>query len=255
MGKYTIAICDDEKEIRQLLHGWLASSEFDANIVEYDSAETLINEIDTGNIIDVLFLDIAMGKTDGIEAARTLGKRIENDGRSIRASRPLIIFITGIPDRMGDAFGVRAYGYLLKPISKASFESELKRAVDELKKLDAQMVCRSSYEGNRKHQLITLQVGAATIQMSINDILYIESGGRKTIVHTKKKRYEVYRKMTEFEEKLGKDFFRIHRGYLVNMSHIRGYTRAEAILDSGDRVIISKYKYADFVKAYMDHIS
>ena len=37
----------------------------------------------------MIFLDIAMGGTDGIEAAKALGERIEGSGRSIRASRPL----------------------------------------------------------------------------------------------------------------------------------------------------------------------
>ena len=121
MGKMCFAICDDEKAVRELLYGWLSGSVYNAEIKEYSSAEDLIKDIDSGSKIDVLFLDIAMGGTDGIEAAKALGKRIEESGRSIRASRPLIIFVTGIPDRMGDAFGVRAYGYLLKPIFKAAF--------------------------------------------------------------------------------------------------------------------------------------
>ena len=254
MGKMCFAICDDEKAVRELLYGWLSGSVYNAEIKEYSSAEDLIKDIDSGTKIDVLFLDIAMGGTDGIEAAKALGERIERGGRSIRASRPLIIFVTGIPDRMGDAFGVRAYGYLLKPISKATFESELRRAVEELKKMDAQMICEATYEEDAGEQYTTIQTGGVTLQIAIKNILYVESNGRKTTVHLKSKIYEVYKRMSEFEEELGKDFFRIHRGYLVNLNHIRGYTRTEAIIDSGDSIIISKYKYADFVKAYMDHI-
>ena len=126
--------------------------------------------------------------------------------------------------------------------------------MEELKKMDAQMICEATYEEDTGEQYTTIQTGGITIQIAIKDILYIESNGRKTTVHLKGKSYEVYKRMSEFEDELGKEFFRIHRGYLVNLNHIRGYTRTEAIMDSGDSIIISKYKYADFVKAYMDYI-
>ena len=113
MEKYHFAVCDDEKAVRELLSGWLSDSPYKAQISEYSSGEELIKDIDAGTRIDVLFLDIAMGASDGIEIAKKLVTRIENNGKSMRASRPLIIYVTGIPDRMGDAFGVKAYGYLL----------------------------------------------------------------------------------------------------------------------------------------------
>lgn len=132
MKRYCFAICDDEEPIRILLHEWLCESRYDAEVKAYASGEELIEDIDAGLAVDVLFLDIAMGETDGIATAKELVNRIEQSGKSMRASRPLIIFVTGIPDRMGDAFEVRAYGYLLKPITREMFEAELQRAVDEL---------------------------------------------------------------------------------------------------------------------------
>ena len=253
MEKYCFAICDDEKEVRNLLRGWLSNSSYKAEIKEYASGEELIEDIDAGVRIDVLFLDIAMSGNDGIETARELGIRIEHDGKSMRASRPLIIYVTGIPDRMGDAFGVKAYGYLLKPVSQASFDGELHRAVEELKKLDAQLVCETTFQ-DTADAFIAVQSGKGIANVKLKDILYVESSGRKSVVHTTGERLEVYKQMTEFEEELGKEFFRIHRGYLVNMHHIKGYSRTELQVDNGESIIISKYKYAEFIKAYMDYI-
>ena len=254
MGKYCFAVCDDEKAVRDLLHGWLSDSSYNADIKEYSSGEELIKAIDAETRIDVLFLDIAMGGNDGIETARELGMRIEDNGKSMRASRPLIIYVTGIPDRMGDAFGVKAYGYLLKPVSRASFDGELHRAVEELKKLDAQLVCETTYQ-DIADAFIAVQSGKGIVNVKLKDILYVESSGRKSVVHTAGEQLEVYKQMAEFEDELGKEFFRIHRGYLVNMQHIKGYSRTEIQVDNGETIIISKYKYADFIKAYMDFIS
>ena len=100
-----------------------------------------------------------------------------------------------------------------------------------------------------------MQIGKESVTLRVKDILYVESSGRKAVVHMKDKRYEIYRQMAGLEEELGKEFFRIHRGYLVNMKHIKGYSRSEVQIDNGDLLIISKYKYQEFVKAYMDYIS
>ena len=230
MTRYSIAICDDEEDVRSIFHDWVSKAKYDADVKEYSGGDELIKDIDAGAGIDILFLDIAMGKNDGIETAKELGRRVEASGKSMRASRPLIIFVTGIPDRMGDAFGVKAFDYLLKPVSQASFESELHRAVEELQRLDAQLICETKYQ-NEEDRFISIQSGKGTIK------------------------HEVYRQMNDFEDELGNSFFRVHRGYLVNMRHIKGYSRSEVQVDNGDALIMSKYKYADFIRAYMEFIS
>ncbi len=255
MDKYRFAVCDDEEAIRNLIAGWLSKSPYKAEIKEYDSGEKLISDIDAGTKLDILFLDIAMGGTDGIDTARELGMRVEKNGRSMRASRPLIIYVTGIPDRMGDAFGVKAYDYLLKPVSQPVFEGELRRAVEELKRLDAQLVCETRYEDAKPEKYVVVQTGKDTLNLKYRDVIYVESNGRKSIIHSDGKSYDVYKQMSEFENEFGKLFFRIHRGYLVNMQHIKGYSRNEVYMDNGESLIISKYKYGEFIKAYMDFLA
>ena len=130
MTKYCIAICDDEEPIRSLLGEWIRTSKYNAEVREYSSGKELLNAVDEGLRVDVLLLDIAMNESDGLETAKELGQRIEATGKSMRASRPLIIFVTGIPDRMGDAFDVKAFDYLLKPVARDVLEIELLRAIE-----------------------------------------------------------------------------------------------------------------------------
>lgn len=255
MDKYRFAVCDDEEAVRSLISGWLLKSPYKAEIKEYDSGEELLRDIDAGVNPDILFLDIAMGGADGIETARELGKRVENNGRSMRASRPLIIYVTGIPDRMGDAFGVKAYDYLLKPVSQPVFDGVLRRAVEELLRLDAQLVCEARHEDAQTEKYIVVQTGKDTLNLKYRDVIYVESNGRKSIIHSEGKSYDVYKQMSEFENEFGKLFFRIHRGYLVNMQHIKGYSRTEVYMDNGESLIISKYKYGEFIKAYMNFLA
>ena len=56
------------------------------------------------------------------------------------------------------------------------------------------------------------------------------------------------------ESELKPDFFRIHKGYLVNIKYVERYDRTEVKMRNGDSLLISKYKYQDFVKRYLEYI-
>ena len=66
---------------------------------------------------------------------------------------------------------------------------------------------------------------------------------------------EHWGKISDLEQELNPEFFRIHKGYLVNLKQIEGYDRTEVCMKNGNKLLISKYKYQDFVKAYLQYIS
>ena len=53
------------------------------------------------------------------------------------------------------------------------------------------------------------------------------------------------------ESELGDQFCRVHKRSLVNLAYVEGYSKTELTLTSGEKLLISKYKYQDFVKAYL----
>ena len=69
------------------------------------------------------------------------------------------------------------------------------------------------------------------------------------------KKIEHWGKISDLEQELNPEFFRIHKGYLVNLKQIEGYDRTEVCMKNGNKLLISKYKYQDFVKAYLQYIS
>ena len=60
-----------------------------------------------------------------------------------------------------------------------------------------------------------------------------------------------YAKIGDLETELQGQFFRVHKGYLVNLSYVDGYTKTEVSLTNGEKLLISKYKYRDFAKAHL----
>ena len=62
----------------------------------------------------------------------------------------------------------------------------------------------------------------------------------------------------KFAEVFGRaagQYYRIHRGYLINLFHVEGYDKTEVRMANGDKLLLSRYKYDGFVQAYMDYIS
>jgi two-component system LytT family response regulator/two-component system response regulator LytT len=145
---------------------------------------------------------------------------------------------------MPDAFSFHAFGYLVKPLKKEEFNRCFSKAAEECEKRD---------DRNEPKSLL-IKVGAATRKIFIDDIEYVESEKRKNIIHLKNENLIYYGLMEDLEQTLTKGFFRIHKGYLVNMKYVEKYDRIQLWMRSGDCLLISKYRYAEFVKAYIEFL-
>lgn len=86
------------------------------------------------------------------------------------------------------------------------------------------------------------------------EIFYAENDARKIILHTLQGEYAYYGKMKDLEEKLGDTFFRCHRGYLVALDKVKAYDRREIELINGEKLLLSKQKYMEFVQRHTGYI-
>ena len=227
-----IAICDDEAPTRAYLASLIRAQSCPCEIVEYASAGDCLAD---QREIDLLFLDIELAPSglDGMALARKIRERAT-------VTQPVIIFVTGYERYVFDAFDVGAFQYLLKPVDEEKFAQVFARAVAQI--------------GTTKEKLgrvLTLQSANASKTVPLNSICYIESSNHKVELHLKDGVFVCYAKIGELELELQDRFFRIHKGYLVNLSYVDGYSKSEVTLTNGERLLLSKYKYQDFVKAYL----
>lgn len=88
--------------------------------------------------VDVAFLDIEMRDMNGLE----LAERIQRIHPSIA-----IIFLTGYSEYAVDAFKIKAYGYLLKPASKADVEREISGLLAKVRESPAAALEAASSHG------------------------------------------------------------------------------------------------------------
>ena len=230
-----IAVCDDDRAIREELFRLIQKQVSEADIMEYQSGEELINA--RGNF-DIYFLDIEMGEVSGMDIARRIREQ-EDNGRQ----RSIIIFVTGYREYMEAAFDVNAFHYLIKPIDTEKFSEVFRRAWKE---------AAVFYEQEKKY--IIVKSSGTQQKILLKNIYYIESGNKKVIFHTTNGTLEVYGKMEELEKGLGNTFYRCHRCYLVNMEKISAYSADNIQVINGDNLLLARTKYSDFIKNYMRYI-
>ncbi|TGV01816.1 LytR/AlgR family response regulator transcription factor [Flavivirga rizhaonensis] len=89
--------------------------------------------------------------------------------------------------------------------------------------------------------------------MNVLDILYCEADVNYTYVHTIKSGKITSSKTLKTYENLllENDFYRVHQSYLVNLEHVKKYTKgklAYLILSNGSRVKVSLSNKAGFLK-------
>lgn len=227
-----IAICDDDKNIREQIAFLVKQQNQDCKIQSYASSEELLSD---GVDYDMFFLDVEMGNISGIELAKEIRKR-----QDVSCSRCIIVFVTGFREYMEDAFDVNAFHYLVKPIREDKFAEVFHRAEKEISMVKEQA-----------DRYIMVKEGEQRRKLFLRNIRYIESMDRKAIFYMEHGITETYAKMYDLEEQLGKLFFRCHRGYLVNLEKVIAYSSNSIQVQGGDTIILAEKKYPDFVRAYL----
>lgn len=227
-----VAICDDENNEREsIVHMVDKALNFknkQYKIFEFINGEELLS---SALLFDIYFLDIKLDKLTGIEVAKKI--RLINENA-------VIIFITGLKDYVFDAFDVRAFHYILKPVDQ-----------DKLKEI----LYSALLQFDKKDKFILVKTNRVSTKILIKDIIYIESQQRKLKVHTTYDIIEYYYKLSDIEQELSNDnFFRCHKSYIVNLKYVHSYDNTFITLKNFEKIYVSKYKLADFSKTFMYYL-
>lgn len=225
-----VAICDDEKEFADKLETKISEhakrEQIEIVIEKYYDAESLLDSpLET---YQILFLDVKIGKDNGIEVGRELRKRSINS---------IIIYISSYIEMAPMGYEVKAFRYIVKNDLEQVFQYTLKDALEELKK---------------RNKIYEIKSQGKTEKILLAHILYFESFKRYVVIHTVKGDYQQYRKISDLEEELKEmGFSRIYKSYLVNMAHISYIKNGEAYLNNGESLKCSKMNYQDIVRRYI----
>ncbi|MCR4596177.1 MAG: LytTR family DNA-binding domain-containing protein [Lachnospiraceae bacterium] len=237
-----LAICDDEKDIRNYIEKSVREVSPHIEVVSFPNAENLLRY---GTDADIIFLDIQMPGMDGMKAARIL---------RTTGSRAVIVFVTALEDSVFDAFDVDAVQYIVKPFDKSRLTAAIRKAIDVSNERQAVTdILAGENEKAVTPRAFTVRSGGVNTRVILSDIAYAEIFDRRIVLHMQDREcIEFYGRMTELEHVSGSDFFRIHRAYLINLKYVSSYD-SKSVVVMGNTIPVARGKYPEFVKAYMSY--
>lgn len=214
MEKLRVLIIDDEPPARELVKHYLSSYndvEIAGECANGFEALKAIQEMQP----HLIFLDIQMPKISGFELLELL------------PDPPPIIFTTAFDEYAIRAFEMNAVDYLLKPFSSDRFQKAVERA--RMRIAEKPLEKDKSME-QLKEQLddsveeidrVVVRLGSRIIIIPRDTIYYIEAADDYVMIYSSQGNHLKEKTMKYFEAHLpSKDFIRIHRSHIVNISQI-----------------------------------
>lgn len=200
---FRVAICDDEQtvcsRIEKIILDYQKISAEKIDILVFLSGQELCKYIKEGQAFDLIFLDIELGKINGIEVGRIIREEVKDDITQI-------VYISAKKDYAIELFDNRPLNFLVKPINEENIIKNLKIAMKLYEN------CNLFFEFSNS---------AIFYKIPYKDIKYFASNDKKIRIFTIDTVYEFYGKLSDIEKLTkNKDFILIHKSYLVNYLYI-----------------------------------
>ena len=231
-------IVDDEKLALSRLKRLLNENGIEEIIELNDSIEAL-KEI-TKTKFDVVFLDISMPNLSGFELADSI-LNLE--------PKTFIVFQTAYEEFALEAFKKGGIGYLVKPVESL----DIKNILEKIKLFRSQNIDESKKILGKRGEKLYL--------IDINDIYYIKADLDEVIIKIKEADAYVRRKIGDLEELLkNKNFFRVHRSYIVNVDKIKSMksveqSKLQIFFDGITEIVTTSKEGAKEFREYLDRRS
>lgn len=227
-----IIACDDDvaflDNLHRMLDRWAAQSGTAVDTSLVTRGEDLL-ACHAASRADIIFLDMIMPLMDGMDTAREL-RRSDTSAR--------LVFLTSSPEFALASYEVRAFDYLLKPVSY----ERLSALLDELTSLVAtpasELVAKTSFGYQALH---------------LTDIEFAEARNKHVVFHLRGGQdIEVLEPFRSVDEQLAQSpaFFKCHRSYQVNLRNIDHFNRTEIVMRSGACIPLARSCRQGFQDAY-----
>lgn len=229
-----IGVCDDDERelsrILPLLRRYRDERGLELSLASFSSAVTLLEEMKAGEFT-LLLLDILMPGLNGIQAAR----EIRGFDQAVK-----LLFLTSSPEFAVESYAVGAFHYLLKPVTAECLFPLLDKALAEIQQQEG--------EG------LVIKGKNRLTHISFARLEYVEVISKLVNFHlTDGSVVETFGTLTEFEGELltRPNFLKVHRSYLVNLSHVETLDRKLAVTRYGHQIPIARSLYNQVKEAYM----
>lgn len=226
---FNITIIEDniqEKErLIDALHLWEEKNKISLHIDYYLSGEDYFSSCATDES-NLYILDIQLSGMTGIDVAKKMRER-GFDGT--------LLFLTAFREYVFEGYDVRALHYLLKPVSQEALNK-----------------CLDDVHQQIKGDYFVFRDNSHMLQIPYSDIICLSVVKHYIEITTKKEVYSIRMSLKSILPFLPTDFVQCHRGYIVNMRHIRKVTATNIMLSNNTTVQIGRNYLSSLRREYAD---
>ena len=215
-----IIACDDDvaflDNLHRMINRWSAETGTAVDAALVTRGEDLLAR-HAASRADIIMLDMIMPLVNGMDTAREL----RQSDTAVR-----LVFLTSSPEFALESYEVRAFDYLLKPVTY----ERVAQLLDELSSL---------HPAATDELVIKTSFGYHALRLS--DIEYAEARNKHVIFRLRDGRDIEAQNAT---------FFKCHRSYQVNLRNIDHFNRTEIVMRSGACIPLARSCKQGFQDAY-----
>ena len=221
-------IADDEKQLRIHLKSKLAVLWPQLTICgEAENGFEALELIESCRPA-IAFLDIKMPGLSGIEVAQKIRVNCR------------VVFITAFDQYAIEAFENEAVDYILKPVTDKRLQKTIQRLkkqisaisnspIDFHQTMDRLLAALNDKQLPGYLKWIKVRQGEEVRLISIDEVCYFKAENKYTLVRTLEKESLIKKSIRQLSEELDPEqFWRIHRGSIINVNRIAGVHRSFA---------------------------
>ncbi|HTB89490.1 MAG TPA: LytTR family DNA-binding domain-containing protein [Steroidobacteraceae bacterium] len=255
-----VMIVDDERVARQTVRECCEAEPDLAVIGEYANAAAALAAI-RRRPPHLLFLDVQLGATSGIDLARVLAP----------PALPLIVFVTAYDHYAREAFEVSAVDYLVKPFDEQRFRAMLIRvrqrytaqSVSERESILITLIAqleRASRTLKEARPRLLAEGDGHRHMIDVAQIEMLEADRNYVTLRVDNKTFHARTTLQQAAEAMSSQpMLRISRSCIVNINHVCEVTRTlrgdfVLLLRSGTSASSSQ-GYRDKVRAHLEHLT
>lgn len=226
MSQIRAIIADDEEQLRKHLRSQLAEVWPDLVICgEARNGQEALELIEQDRP-EIAFLDIRMPGLSGIEVAKKI------------AGSCWVVFVTAYDQYAVEAFEHEAIDYLLKPVTHERLARTVKRMREQIAlshkpplevsdMVERLLASLSQRQTPQYLQFVRIQEGDGIRLIPVEEVYYFKAGDKYTMVMTKESESLIRKPIKELADELDpQNFWRIHRGTIVNVHYIAQVSRS-----------------------------
>lgn len=220
---FRIGICDDDETFAIQLEEYIIQYAKTKNLLvdtqTFSNADDLFQNMEEEGLFEILFLDIQLNDTTGIDIGRKIRTSLKNEAMQI-------VYVSSKEGYAMQLFDIRPMNFLIKPVDYG-------KVVYILEEYDRLY--------NLQNKFFQYSIGKSQNRINERYIIYFQSQGRKIKMVTQNDSIEFYGKLSDVILQLNEhSFLNVHKSYVINTNYVVEYRKDSILMANGESIPISQ---------------